>query len=347
MNAFQTITDTLRQGCVIPASPLALDSERRWDVARQRRLWRYYSQSQVGGIAIGVHTTQFAIRDVGLYRPLLELARDELDRLDQSRTHPLVRVAGICGRAPQAIEEADWAAQNGFHYGLVSLSAWQGATLEECVEHCRRVGEVLPVFGFYLQPAVGGIELPYRFWRALLELEPVAAIKVAAFDRYRTLDVVRAVIDSGRTDVALYTGNDDNIVPDLLQVYEFVRNGEIRRCRFVGGLLGQWACWTGRAVELLRRCHAFHRGECDFGEFQKWIVGLTDANAAIFDVANHFAGCIPGIHEVLRRQGLLEGTWCLDPAEQLSPGQTEEIDRVCREYPFLCEDRWVDEESGA
>ena len=329
------VTRVLQRGCVIPASPLALDADRRWNRERQRKLWEYYDRSGVGGMAIAVHTTQFAIRDVGLFQPLLEFAGEVLDEIDRGRDEPLMRVAGVCGRTDQAIREAEWAREHGFHYGLVSLSAWKGASLEECLEHCRRVADVIPLFGFYLQPAVGGVELPYRFWRELCELERLAAIKVAPFDRYRTLDVMRAVADSGRTDVALYTGNDDNIVADLLQVYPFERDGEVRRVRFVGGLLGQWACWTRRAVELLEQCHAYHRGERDYSLFEPWIVGLTDANAAIFDVAHGYAGCIPGVHEVLRRQGLFEGTWCLDPKEQLSPGQAEEIDRVMRDYPFL------------
>ncbi len=342
------IAESLRRGCVIPASPLALTSDRQWDLTRQRALWRYYADAGAGGIAIGVHTTQFTIREAGLYQPLLQLANEELNRIDQARERPLIRVCGICGDTAQAVREAQWARDAGFHCGLLSLAAWRApdgqARIEQsCIEHCARVGEVLPIFGFYLQPAVGGVELPYSFWRALLELESVVAIKVAPFDRYRTIDVIRAVADSDRHDVALYTGNDDNIVSDLLQTFQFERNGEVRSYRFAGGLLGQWACWTRRAVELLAWCHQFHRDRLWRTEFDRWIPALTDANAVIFDVPHQFAGCIPGIHEVLRRQGLLAGTECLDPNEQLSLGQSDQLDRIGREYPFLNDDAFVAE----
>lgn len=340
------IGELLRRGTAIPASPLALDADRRLDERRQRALWRYYSEAGVGGIAIGVHTTQFAIRDpaVGLFQPLLQLAREELDRIDSDRTAPLIRVAGVCGETQQAVAEAAMASEHGFHVGLLSLGAMRGSTIPELIGHCREVGRTLPLFGFYLQPAVGGLVLPYEFWREFLELESLAAIKVAAFNRYQTIDVVRAVAESGRDDVALYTGNDDNIVVDLLTPYRFHVNGEIQERRFVGGLLGHWACWTRRAVELLQECQAAaSSGTAVPDELLQRNIEVTDANAALFDAANGYAGCIPGVHEVLRRQGLLEGAWCLDPQETLSPGQAAEIDRVCQLYPHLTDDSFVTE----
>ena len=340
------IQAALLHGVVIPASPLALDSRRQFDERRQRALWRYYAAAGAGGIAVGVHTTQFAIRDpnVGLFQPLLELAREELDHIDLQRDIPMIRVAGVCGRTEQAVAEATLARDNGFHAGLLSLAAMRGADQRQLLDHCRAVAAVLPVVGFYLQPAVGGVLLPYSFWRNFLEIPGVVAIKVAPFNRYQTIDVVRALAESGRDDVALYTGNDDNIVLDLLTPYRFVVDGEIVERRFVGGLLGHWACWTRCAVELLEQCQAqARRGEPVSQELLQRNIEVTDANAALFDVANGFAGCIAGIHEVLRRQGLLEGIWCLDPNETLSPGQADEIDRIYRVYPHLTDDDFVSE----
>ncbi|MDW8320358.1 MAG: dihydrodipicolinate synthase family protein [Armatimonadota bacterium] len=341
MNAF----DTLRRGVVIPASPLALNAQRRWDERRQRALWRYYSAAGAGGIAVGVHTTQFAIRDpqIGLFRPLLELAREEFDRLDATRPEPLVRIAGVCGDTLQAVSEAELARELGFHAGLLSLSALKEAEDDMLLAHCRRVAEVIPLMGFYLQPAVGGRVLSYRFWRRFAEIERVVAIKIAPFNRYQTLDVVRAIAEAGRDDIALYTGNDDNIVIDLLTPYRFtLRDRQVER-RIVGGLLGHWAVWTERAVDLLERCHVAAQQETIPTDLLRLAVEVTDCNAAFFDAANGFKGCIAGIHEVLRRQGLLEGIWCLDPEETLSPGQTEEIERVYRSYPHLNDDAFVAE----
>lgn len=341
MNAFEV----LRRGVVIPASPLALNAQRRWDERRQRALWRYYSAAGAGGVAVGVHTTQFAIRDpqIGLFRPLLELAKEEFDRLDSTRTEPLVRIAGVCGDTRQAVSEAELARDTGFHAGLLSLSALKDADDDTLIAHCRRVAEVIPLVGFYLQPAVGGRVLSYRFWRRFAEIENVVAIKIAPFNRYQTLDVVRAIAEAGRDDIALYTGNDDNIVLDLLTPYRFtVGNRRVER-RIVGGLLGHWAVWTKRAVELLQRCHTVSREETIPADLLRLAVEVTDCNAAFFDAANGFKGCIAGIHEVLRRQGLLEGIWCLDPNETLSPGQAEEIERVIRSYPHLNDDAFVAE----
>lgn len=313
--------EPLRKGVVIPAHPLALTAERKLDERRQVALTRYYCDAGAGGIAVGVHTTQFAIRDAGLYRPVLELAAQA------SAGRPLVKVAGVCGKTAQAVAEAAIARETGYHLGLLSLTALKDASDAELLEHCRAVGNVIPLFGFYLQPAVGGRPLSYDFWRRFCEIEAVAAIKVAPFNRYQTLDVVRAVAESGR-EIALYTGNDDNIIPDLLT-------------HFRGGLLGQWAVWTRRAVELLERVHCCRAtGEGAF-ELLAESAALTDANAALFDARNGFAGCIAGLHEILRRQGLLAGRWCLDPAEDLSPGQMAEIDRVTSAYPHLADDEFV------
>jgi hypothetical protein len=341
MNAFEV----LRQGVVIPASPLALDAQRRWDERRQRALWRYYIAAGAGGIAVGVHTTQFAIRDpqIGLFRPLLELACEEFDRADATRNEPLVRIAGICGDTPQALSEAELARGMGFHAGLLSLSALKEADDDTLIAHCQRVAEVIPLVGFYLQPAVGGRVLSYRFWRRFAEIENVVAIKIAPFNRYQTLDVVRAIAEAERDDIALYTGNDDNIVLDLLTPYRFNVGGKQVERRIVGGLLGHWAVWTKRAVELLERCHVAAQQPAIPADLLRLAIEVTDCNAAFFDAANGFRGCIAGIHEVLRRQGLLEGIWCLDPNETLSPGQADEIDRVYRSYPHLNDDAFVAE----
>ncbi len=312
---------------VIPAHPLALNAERKLDERRQRALTRYYLDAGVGGIAVGVHTTQFAIRDVGLYRPVLELAMEE------ARDRDVLTVAGIAGKTEQACGEARIARDLGYKAGLLSLGAMRDASIDELIEHARAVASVIPVFGFYLQPAVGGRSLPYAFWRRFCEIKGVVAVKIAPFNRYASLDVVRAVADSGR-DIALYTGNDDNIVNDLIT--DWVFNG--RKIRFTGGLLGHWSVWTRKVVDLAIRC----KGPAT-PSLLTLNAHVTDANAALFDVANNFHGCIAGLHEILRRQGLLEGRWCLDPNEDLGPGQMEEIDRVCAAYPFLNDDEFVRE----
>lgn len=337
----------LLAGQVIPAHPLALTPGRTLDERRQRALTRYYVHAGAGGIAVAVHTTQFAIRDPrhALLRPVLELARDAAaewrTRLRSRR--PFALVAGVCGETRQAIQEAALARANGYHAGLVSLGALSEATDAQLLRHCRAVAEVIPVFGFYLQPAVGGRALGFRFWRELAEIPGVVAIKVAPFNRYATLDVLRAVVEAGRDDIALYTGNDDSIIVDLLTPFRFSAGGARVERRIVGGLLGQWAVWTRRAVEMLDDVkHGAVRARLD----REWLTraaALTDANGAIFDARNAFAGSIPGIHEVLRRQGLLRGVWCLDPRERLSRGQAEEIDRVLRSYPELTDDAFVSE----
>jgi dihydrodipicolinate synthase/N-acetylneuraminate lyase len=339
------VQKALQRGLAIPACPLALNARRKFNERRQRALLRYYLAAGAGGLAVGVHTTQFAIRDpkVGLFEPMLTLAAEEMSRVTLTpRGEPLVRVAGVCGKTKQAVAEAGLARSLGYHAGLLSLAAMKKADDDELIAHCRAVAEVIPLFGFYLQPAVGGRVLPYSFWRHFCELENVVAIKIAPFNRYQTFDVVRAVAESGRDDIALFTGNDDNIVMDLMTSCR-IRIGErfVDR-RIVGGLLGHWAVWTRKAVELLEECQRIVRvGGLVSVELLRRSVEVTDTNAAFFDSANGFRGCIAGLHEVLRRQGLLEGIWCLDPKETLSPGQAEEIDRVYRCYPHLNDDAFV------
>ena len=366
-----TISDwqsALRRGVVIPAHPLALTAARKLDERRQRALTRYYLDAGAGGVAVGVHTTQFAIRDpkVGLYQPVLALAAEAVDEWEDrhrrgrrggsghSGRRAVVRVAGVVGPRRQAVREAGLAARLGYHVGLLSLGgpALARASDTELLAHARAVGEVIPLMGFYLQPAVGGRDLSYRFWRRFVELERVVAIKIAPFNRYATLDVLRAVADAGRDrEIALYTGNDDSIVADLLTEYPVTpaksrrgarRGGGRPGVRMVGGLLGHWAFWTRKAVSLLAQAHRIAAQRRAVPSRLRVLASqITDANAAIFDAANRFRGCIPGIHEILRRQGLLRGRWCLDPKEELSPGQLGEIDRVCRAYPHLADDAFV------
>ena len=336
------IAEQLARGAVIPAHPLALTAERRLSEKHQRALTRYYIAAGANGIAVGVHTTQFSIRDpeVGLFEPVLALAAAEMDNADRLRTEPLLRVGGIAGKTAQAVREAELLSRLGYHAGLLSLAALPNEDDDALVDHCKSVAEVLPIVGFYLQPPVGGRVLSVQFWRNFLEIENVVAIKVAPFNRYQTLDVMRAVCESGRS-IPVYTGNDDNIVLDLLTPYSFLVNGKEMELRIKGGLLGHWAVWTKRAVDLLNECKEVSKTNCISQELLKRSIEVTDAHAAFFDAANGFAGCIAGLHEVLRRQGLLEGIWCLDPHEGLSRGQMEEIDRVYAAYPHLNDDSFV------
>lgn len=339
------IHQALKTGTVIPAHPLALNANRRLDERRQRAVSRYYVAAGAGGIAVGVHTTQFAIREshVGLFEPVLSLAAEEMDRADKTRDVPLVRVGGICGKTAQAAGEARLLCDLKYSAGLLSLARLQDWDDHALIAHCREVAAILPIMGFYLQPAVGGRILSYKFWRQFVEIENVVAIKIAPFNRYHTLSVVRAVAESGR-EIALYTGNDDNIVMDLVTPYGFQRDGQEKEFRIVGGLLGHWAVWTKRAVELLAECHRLAQlGHPVPQSILKRNVQVTDCNAAFFDAGNQFAGSIAGLHEVLRRQGLFDGIWCLDPQETLSPGQEVEIDRVYRAYPELNDDEFVRE----
>ena len=332
-----------RRGVAIPAHPLALTSRRTLDERRQRALARYYIAAGSGGLAVGVHTTQFQIRrpEIGLFRPVLTIAREEMDRADTKRSVPLMRIGGVTGPTDRACSEASLLRELGYNAGLLSLAALPTASDDALIEHCRAVGEVIPVIGFYLQPRVGGRDLSYGFWRRFAELDSVLAIKIAPFDRYRTLDVVRAVMASGRDDISLYTGNDDNIVHDLITPYRLRINEEWAERRIVGGLLGHWSVWTRRAVELLDRCHQAVGANTIPPSLMVEAIQVTDSNAAFFDAANGFKGVIAGLHEVLRRQGLLEGTWCLDEHETLGPGQLEEIDRVLAAYPHLSDDDFV------
>jgi dihydrodipicolinate synthase/N-acetylneuraminate lyase len=326
----------LGEGLVIPAHPLALTAERTLDERRQRALTRYYLAAGAGGLAVGVHTTQFAIRDpkVGLFEPVLRIAFEEM------KTAGVVKVAGVVGRTEQALSEARLARDIGYDAGLLSLGALRDATAGEMIAHAKAVAEVIPLFGFYLQPSVGGRVLPYEFWRRFMDIDNVVAIKMAPFNRYQTIDVVRAVAESGRAaDISLYTGNDDSILIDLLTTFD-VGGAKVR---IAGGLLGHWAFWTRKVVEYFE-CIKTVRAS---GEVPASLLTLaqqiTDANAAAFDPQNSFHGCIPGINEILRRQGLLAGRYCLDTHEDLSPGQSEEIDRVCRLYPHLVDDDFVRE----
>ena len=333
------IQQQLLNGLVIPAHPLALNSERKLDERRQVALTRYYCEAGAGGIAVGVHTTQFAIRDlqVGLFEPVLRLAAETMLAYEQAANQRLIKIAGICGLTDQARYEAMFAREIGYDAGLLSLAALREEPLPALLEHCCHIAAELPLIGFYLQPAVGGRLLSYEFWRAFFEIENVAAVKIAPFNRYQTLDVVRALADSGRAkEIALYTGNDDNIVADLLT--EFRVSG--KRLRFAGGLLGHWAVWTKRAVELLADIKAARTNGNAYDVLAR-SAEVTDANAAFFDAAHNFAGCLAGLHEVLRRQGLLQGRWCLAPHEDLSPGQLAEIDRISAAYPHLNDDDFV------
>jgi len=337
--------NVLNKGIVIPALPLALNKNRQLDERRQRALMRYYLDAGSGGIAVAVHTTQFEIRlpQIGLFRPILELAKEEHDRFVAKNNKPIVLISGVIGQTGQAIQEARLAADLGYDAVLLSLAALSEASNQILLDHCRSIADVIPVIGFYLQPAVGGRKLDVDFWREFARIENVVAIKMAPFNRYQTLDVVRGVIESGRTDeIALYTGNDDNILVDLLTEYSLSDGNNILKKRIVGGLLGHWAVWTKKAVELLDLVHT-REATGDIRHLLTMGTHITDCNAAFFDAGNNFAGCITGIHEVLRRQGLLEGIWILNENETLSPGQKEEIDRVYRAYPNLNDDAFVAE----
>lgn len=333
------ILATLRRGAVIPAHPLALDAGRKLDPRRQRALSRYYLDAGAGGLAVGVHTTQFAIREVGLYRPVLELA---IRTAGEWAKAPPIMIAGLAGRTTQAVGEAQVARDLGYHAGLLSLAAMKGATEDELIAHAATIAREIPLVGFYLQPAVGGIVLPVSFWRRFAAIENVVAIKIAPFNRYRTLDVVRGVVEAGAEDrVTLYTGNDDHIVLDLVTPFTVRANGMSTTVRIKGGLLGHWSVWVKSAVDLLDRIQAAVASGPIPAELLALDSAVTDCNAAIFDVANDFHGVICGCHEILRRQGLLEGIWCLDPKETLGPGQMQEIDRVRAAYPHLTDDAFV------
>ena len=342
--------ERFRRGTVIPAQPLALDENREFDKAHQRALTRYYIDAGVGGIAVGVHSTQFEIRlpEHDLFKSVLALGSETIDKY-QDPENPILKVAGICGKTEQAVAEAEYVQGCGYHAGLLSLAALKDDSITDMIAHCRAVADVMPIIGFYLQPSVGGCKLTFDFWREFAEIENVLGIKMAPFNQYATFDVVRAVCEAGRNDeITLYTGNDDHIVIDLLTEYCIrTSRGEDVKVRIRGGLLGHWCVWTKKAVELLDEIHAVIESGGDIpAELLTRQVEVTDANAALFDPAHDFAGCIPGIHEVLRRQGLLQGTWCLNPDEVLSPGQSEELDRIYRSYPHLNDDQFVADNLG-
>lgn len=341
------ILDLIRKGVVIPATPLALTEDRKHDERRQRALYRYYMAAGSGGVAVAVHSTQFEIREPqhSLFKPVLEIGAEELVNSPFNGGRPVVKIAGVCGKTAQAVAEAELAASLGYDAGLLSLAALKDETIDEMIDHCQEVSKIIPIIGFYLQPAVGGRVLPYSFWRRFAEIENVVAIKMAPFNRYQTFDVVRAVADAGREDaITLYTGNDDNIIADLISPYVIQTAAGEKTLRIKGGLLGQFCVWTKRAVEMLEEIHQIV--EAGSGASNEWLrknIELTDANAVVFDAANGFAGCIPGIHEILRRQGLLANVHCLNPHEVLSPGQAEELTRVQKSYPWMQDDDFVRE----
>lgn len=329
----------IAEGTVIPAHPLALDAGRQFDTTHQRALTRYYIDAGAGGLAVGVHTTQFAIREVGLYRPVLELAAETATAWT---TKPLALIAGLAGPTVQAVSEAQTAHGIGYHAGLLSLAAMKSASEDEIITHCKAVAREIPVVGFYLQPAVGGVILSADFWRRFAAIDNVIAIKMAPFNRYRTLDVLRGVCAAGALDrVTLYTGNDDHILLDLMLPFDLRDKGVTTRVHIRGGLLGHWSVWTASAVKQFAACKAARGKDALPADLLALDARVTDCNSAFFDVANNFHGCIAGCHEILRRQGLLDGIWCLDPAEGLSPGQMAEIDRVCRDHADLSDDPFV------
>lgn len=343
----EAIQALVRKGTVIPATPLALNQQRRFDERRQRALMRYYIDAGAGGVAVGMHFTQFEIRNPGidLYEPVLKVCSDEIDRWGKKASRPIVKIAGINGLTPSAIKQAETARELGYHYAIVSMAAFRNAMEQDMIHHMRELGKIMPLFGFYLLTGVGGIKLPYSFWRELMDLDNLAGIKIAPFDRYGTVDVVRALADSGRHEtITLYTGNDDSILYDFITPFRFGPEPGAPTVRIKGGLLGQWGCWTKRAVELHQQLQTLaDSGQSITPELLTLSAQVTDANAALFDPAHNFAGSIPGVHEVLRRQGLLEGIWTLKREEVLSPGQREEIDRVCAAYPHLTDDAFVAE----
>lgn len=333
----------LLAGHVIPAQPLALDANRKFSERHQRAITRYYVASGIGGLAVGVHSTQFEIREqhYGLFNPVLELASRTIDEELAKHPRPFIKISGLCGRTEQALAEAETALGFGYQAGLLSLSAFKNDTEDTMIAHCRRVAETIPVVGFYLQPSAGGRLLGYSFWRRFAEIPNVVGIKMAPFNRYQTIDVIRAVAEAGRDDIALYTGNDDNIVVDLFTPFTFDAGGKKVTRRIVGGLLGHWGVWTSAAVKMLNDIkQARQHAQLD-AQWLDTAIAVTDMNAALFDAANKYAGCIPGILEILRRQGLVPSINCLNPHERLSPGQAEELTRVCQAYPQLTDDAFV------
>lgn len=346
MDRHENALQILHNGTVIPAIPLVLDKNRRFDEQGQRKLVRYYLHAGVGGVAVGVHTTQFKIRkpEISLLEPVLRITAEEIAAFEQKTGKTIVRVSGVCGKSEQACREAALAKRLGYDAVLLSPGGVPDLSERDLVARTQDVTQIMPVIGFYLQTACGGRCLSFDYWRAVADTPNVVAIKCASFNRYQTIDLVRGVAFSARRDeVALYTGNDDNIVIDLLTPYRFIIDGKVVELRFVGGLLGHWSVWTHNVVQLYARLRAYQDGRDIPAELLSLAAQVTDANGAFFDVANGFSGCIPGVHEVLRRQGIMSGTWCLDPEEALSAGQADEISRVCAAYPQLNDDVFVRE----
>ncbi|OHD56804.1 MAG: dihydrodipicolinate synthase family protein [Spirochaetes bacterium GWF1_41_5] len=341
----EDLLHTFKHGTVIPAMPLALDKERKFNEKHQRALLRYYIDAGAGGIAVGVHSTQFEIRDpnIRLFEPVLSFALREINAYSAQKKRSIFKIAGVCGKTEQASNEARFAAESGYHACLLSLSAFKDNSIDEMLAHCGKIASILPLIGFYLQPSVGGRVLPYEFWRKFFEIPDIIGVKMAPFNRYQTFDVVHALCESGReNEITLYTGNDDNIVVDLLSEYCIHTKTGDKPVRIRGGLLGHWCVWTKKAVELLDEIRRITgNGAVIPKELLTRALQITDANAAFFDAKNNFAGCIPGLHEVLRRQGIFEGTWCLNTHETLSQGQSDEITRVYESYPHLNDDEFV------
>lgn len=336
---------TLREGAVIPAIPLALNENRKFDEKRQRALVRYYLDAGAGGIAVAVHTTQFAIRrpEVNLFGAVVQTVMDEIESFELKSKKTIVKIVGACGKTEQAVSEARFAESLGADAVLLSPGGIGDLDEGQVIGRTEIVAGVMPVVGFYLQPAAGGRVFSAGYWKRLADIDGVAAIKCAPFNRYQTVELVRgACLSERRDEVALYTGNDDNILVDLLTKFEVDIDGKKVEKRFVGGLLGHWAVWTKTAVGLLEKIKKIRDVGAIPPELLTLAAKITDANSAIFDAANGYAGCIPGVHEVLRRQGLLEGIWCVDPGETLSPGQYEEISRVYADYPELNDDGFVE-----
>jgi len=341
----KSILEKFRQGTVIPAMPLALTEKREFDQSAQEVLTRYYMDAGAGGIAVGVHSTQFAIREHGLFEKVLSCVSVAADHWSEKTGNKIFKVSGACGKTSQAVAEAGFARNTGYHAAMLSLMAMKDAEIPAMINHCAKVAEVMPLIGFYLQSAVGGPVLPYQFWKEFMGIPNVVGVKIAPFNRYKTIDVVRALCEAEKeNEITLYTGNDDTIITDLITEYKIEVDGVYKKVRIKGGLLGHWCVWTQKAVTLLDELHSLVDCGKDIPpELLTRAVEITDCNAVFFDAANNFAGCIPGIHEVLRRQGLLKGTWCLDPHEVLSAGQSEEISRVYQAYPHLNDDEFVKE----
>ncbi len=346
MKRHKKALENLAKGVAIPALPLALNSKREFNEKRQRVLMRYYLDAGVGGVAVAVHATQFEIRDseIGLFEPVLKIAIEEIEKYEKATSKVIVRIGGVLGKTDQAISEATLQKSLGYDAVLLAMSGLEDYTEDEIIERTRKIAEIIPVIGFYLQKRAGGRIFSYNFWEKFVEIKNVVAIKTAPFNRYYTLDVVRAVATSSRADeIALYSGNDDSIVIDLVSEYEFKMDGKTYKKSYVGGLLGHWAVWTNSAVKMFEKLKEIKKLDCLPKDILVLANEVTDMNAVLFDTANDFSGSTPGVHEVLRRQGILEGTWCLNEKRALSPGQSEEIDRMYKMYPHLTDDAFVKE----